>query len=68
MTMYATQNLGNLYDGYGKEKANSLLGNLGTKFFCQNGEFETNEWASKASGRKSSSASRKPTETPNRLR
>lgn len=50
LTMYATQNLGNLYDGYGKEKASSLLGNLGTKFFCQNGEFETNEWASKSIG------------------
>ena len=50
MTVYATQNLGNLFDGYGKDKANSLLGNLGTKFFCQNGEFETNEWASKSIG------------------
>ena len=50
LTVYATQNLGNLYDGYGKEKASSLLGNLGTKFFCQNGEFETNEWASKSIG------------------
>ncbi len=50
LTMYATQNLGNLYDGYGKEKASSLLGNLGTKFFCQNGEFETNEWAAKSIG------------------
>ena len=50
LTVYATQNLGNLYDGYGKEKASSLLGNLETKFFCQNGEFETNEWASKSIG------------------
>lgn len=50
LTVYATQNLGNLYDGYGKEKASSLIGNLGTKFFCQNGEFETNEWASKSIG------------------
>ena len=50
LTVYATQNLGNLFDGYGKDKANSLLGNLGTKFFCQNGEFETNEWASKSIG------------------
>lgn len=50
MTIYATQNLGNLYDGYGKEKAASLLGNLGTKIFCQNGEFETNEWAAKSIG------------------
>ena len=50
LTVYATQNLGNLYDGYGKEKASSLLGNLGTKFFCQNGEFETNDWASKSIG------------------
>lgn len=50
LTVYATQNLGNLHDGYGKEKASSLIGNLGTKFFCQNGEFETNEWASKSIG------------------
>ncbi len=50
MTVYATQNLGNLYDGYGKEKAASLLGNLGTKIFCQNGEYETNEWAAKSIG------------------
>ena len=50
LTVYATQNLGNLHDGYGKEKAASLIGNLGTKFFCQNGEFETNEWASKSIG------------------
>jgi len=50
LTVYATQNLGNLYDGYGKEKASSLIGNLGTKIFCQNGEFETNEWASKSIG------------------
>ncbi|MBN2640923.1 MAG: TraM recognition domain-containing protein [Victivallales bacterium] len=50
ITVYATQNLGNLYDGYGKEKASSLLGNLGTKIFCQNGEYETNEWAAKSIG------------------
>ena len=51
ISVFATQNLGNLFDGYGKDKAYSLLGNLGAKFFCQNGEFETNEWASKSIGR-----------------
>jgi hypothetical protein len=51
ITVLATQNLGNLFDGYNKDKAYSLLGNLGAKFFCQNGEFETNEWASKSIGR-----------------
>lgn len=50
LTVYATQNLSNFQDGYGKEKANSLLGNLGTKFFCKNGDFETNEWAAKSIG------------------
>ncbi len=50
LTVYATQNLGNLHDGYGKEKAASLLGNLGTKFFCQNGDHETNKWAADSIG------------------
>ena len=50
LTVYATQNLDNLYDGYGKEKANSLLGNLGTKIFCQNGDYTTNKWAADSIG------------------
>ena len=50
LTVYATQNLDNLYDGYGKEKANSLLGNLGTKIFCQNGDHTTNKWAADSIG------------------
>lgn len=50
LTVYATQNLGNLFDGYGKDKAFSLIGNLGTKFFCQNGDYETNKWAADSIG------------------
>lgn len=50
LTVYATQNLDNLHDGYGKEKANSLLGNLGTKIFCQNGDHTTNKWAADSIG------------------
>ncbi len=50
LTVYATQNLDNLYDGYGKERANSLLGNLGTKIFCQNGDYTTNKWAADSIG------------------
>ena len=50
LTVYATQNLDNLYDGYGKEKANSLIGNLGTKIFCQNGDHTTNKWAADSIG------------------
>ncbi|UKI34434.1 MAG: TraG/TraD/VirD4 family protein [Lentisphaeria bacterium] len=52
LTVYATQNLDNLYNGYGKEQANSLLGNLGTKIFCQNGDYNTNKWAADSIGRK----------------
>lgn len=50
LTIYATQNLGNMYDGYGKEKATSLIGNLGSKFFCMNGDHETNKWAADSIG------------------
>ena len=50
LTVYATQNLDNLYNGYGKEQANSLLGNLGTKIFCQNGDYNTNKWAADSIG------------------
>lgn len=50
-TVYATQNLPN----YQVElKLNplvkSLLGNLQTKIFCQNGDDETNKWASQSIG------------------
>jgi len=50
LTIYATQNLGNMHDGYGKEKATSLIGNLGTKIYCQNGDHETNKWAADSIG------------------
>lgn len=50
LTVYATQNLDNLYNGYGKEQASSLLGNLGTKIFCQNGDYNTNKWAADSIG------------------
>lgn len=50
LTVYATQNLDNLNNGYGKEQASSLLGNLGTKIFCQNGDYNTNKWAADSIG------------------
>ncbi len=50
LTVYATQNLDNLYNGYGREQASSLLGNLGTKIFCQNGDYNTNKWAADSIG------------------
>lgn len=50
LTVYATQNLDNLNEGYGKEKANSMIGNLGTKIFCQNGDHTTNKWAADSIG------------------
>lgn len=50
-TVYATQNIGNLQAVYGEEETNSLLGNLGTKIFCQNGDKKTNMWASESIGK-----------------
>lgn len=50
LTVYATQNISNLQEGYGKEKSSSLLGNLGTKIFCKNGDYETNKWAADSIG------------------
>lgn len=49
-TVLATQNLPNLFIGYGRDGAKSLVGNLQTKFFCQNGDGETNKWASEHVG------------------
>lgn len=51
VTVYATQNIGNLYASYGKDQVSSLLGNLGTKIFCQNGDDKTNNWASDSIGK-----------------
>ena len=50
LTVYATQNTSNFQEGYGKEKSASLLGNLGTKIFCKNGDYETNKWAADSIG------------------
>ena len=50
LTVYATQNISNLQEGYGKEKSSSLLGNLGTKIFCKNGDYEMNKWAADSIG------------------
>ncbi|MES2572758.1 MAG: type IV secretory system conjugative DNA transfer family protein [Verrucomicrobiota bacterium] len=57
-TVYLTQNLPNLYDafggdGAGKSKADSLLGNLGTKIFHANSDPVTNHWASETIGKTS---------------
>lgn len=50
-TVFLTQNLPNLYaelggSETGKARVDSLLGNLGTKFFHRNDEHRTNQWAS----------------------
>ena len=51
ITVYGTQNLGNLQAAYGQEEVSSLLGNLGTKIFCQNGDDKTNVWSSESIGK-----------------
>jgi type IV secretory system conjugative DNA transfer VirD4/TraG family protein len=51
VTVYGTQNIGNLQTVYGREEVSSLLGNLGTKIFCQNGDDKTNIWASESIGK-----------------
>jgi hypothetical protein len=54
MTIYATQNLNGLIGAMGRtmalDKAKSLAGNLGTKFFCANDSFDTNDFGSKMIG------------------
>jgi len=51
ITVYGTQNIGNLQAVYGHDEVNSLLGNLGTKILCQNGDDKTNKWASESIGK-----------------
>ena len=50
-TVYLTQNRESLRRVLGSnETVDSLLGNLQTKFFCQNSSTDTNEWAAKLLG------------------
>lgn len=49
-TVYLTQNLPVLYDNLGQHGTAGLLGNLGTKIFCCNGDSVTNKWASDTIG------------------
>ena len=53
-TVFISQNISNYYVALGganpKAKADSLLGNLGTKIFHSNNDAVTNEWASKIIG------------------
>jgi hypothetical protein len=55
-TVYLTQNYSNYLSALGGEtarpKVDSLLGNLQTKMFHQNGDAVTNNWAAEAIGRK----------------
>jgi hypothetical protein len=55
-TVYLTQNYSNYLSALGGEsarpKVDSLLGNLQTKIFHQNGDAVTNNWAAEAIGRK----------------
>jgi hypothetical protein len=55
-TLYATQNIPNCHAAFGggdvgKAQAESLLGNLNTKFFHANADVATNEYASQLIGR-----------------
>ncbi|GAB5552877.1 MAG: hypothetical protein Sapg2KO_24680 [Saprospiraceae bacterium] len=53
-TVFISQNISNYYVSIGgnnaEHKADSLLGNLGTKIFHSNTDSNTNEWASKLIG------------------
>jgi type IV secretory pathway TraG/TraD family ATPase VirD4 len=49
-TVYITQNLPNYISSLGKDLTYSLLGNLQTKIFHQNGDTETNQYASNLMG------------------
>jgi len=56
VTAYLSQNVGNFHAALGEADAgeahaNSLFGNLNTKFFHANGDPETNQWASSLIGR-----------------
>lgn len=55
-TVYLTQNYSNYLSALGGEsarpKVDSLLGNLQTKIFHQNGDTATNNWAAEAIGRR----------------
>jgi hypothetical protein len=50
-TVYATQSCESLREVLGNDDAvDALLGNLQSKFFCQNGSPDTNEWATRLIG------------------
>jgi hypothetical protein len=56
LTVYATQNISNFYaemgsDSIGKARVDSMLGNLGNRFFCQNLQQEMNLWCSESIGK-----------------
>lgn len=54
-TVYITQNLDGIINvmsgNQAQERAKSLLGNLNLKFFCSNGNYSTNLWASNMIGK-----------------
>jgi type IV secretory pathway TraG/TraD family ATPase VirD4 len=54
-TVYITQNLDGIVNVMGgnqaQERARSLLGNLNLKYFCSNGNYSTNLWASNMIGK-----------------
>lgn len=55
-TVFLTQNINNYIVAIGgnnaKARVNSLLGNLSTKIFHANNDYETNEWAANSIGKK----------------
>lgn len=54
MTSYITQNINSIISVMGRyspyQRAKALLGNLGLKIFCANGDIETNKYASEMIG------------------
>ncbi len=54
-TVYLTQNINNYYFVFGgnnpEARAKSLLGNLGTRIFHANSDFDTNTWAAETIGK-----------------
>lgn len=54
-TVYLTQNINNYYFVFGNSnpeaRAKSLLGNLGTRIFHANSDFDTNTWAAETIGK-----------------
>jgi type IV secretory pathway TraG/TraD family ATPase VirD4 len=45
ISVLLSQNIGSFYAQLGQFETNSLMGNLGTKILCSNGDVQTNQWS-----------------------